>query len=97
MIQSNVLENFAIEVNCVNAEKPLLNYLPNPHIKIILKRRTNDSNGLFSVKKIFKKVNYQYISSWVQMIYNVSNLQNQQCRVTTLTVIQLQKSPHWDG
>ena len=37
-IQSTVVDGFNLDVNCINAEKDVLTYLPNPRIKV-LKRR----------------------------------------------------------
>lgn len=32
-VEYNALDNFGIELQCINAEKPVLTYLPNSHIR----------------------------------------------------------------
>ena len=37
-VESNVIENFGMELECINAEKPVLTYLPNPQIPDLKQR-----------------------------------------------------------
>ena len=44
-VESNVIEGFGMELECINAEKPVLTYLPNPKI-LDLKQRNHRKRRL---------------------------------------------------
>ena len=46
-IQSNAVERFCLDLNCINGEKDLLTYLPNPKVKQLKKKYSKFRNLRF--------------------------------------------------
>ena len=46
-IQSNAIEGFSLNINCINGEKDLLTYLPNPKVKELKKKYSRFRNLRF--------------------------------------------------
>ena len=49
-IQSKVIEDYSLELNCINGEKDILTYLPNPNLKALKKKCSHLSHLHFGDK-----------------------------------------------
>ena len=47
-VQSNVIQEYSLELNCINGEKDILTYLPNPNLKALKKKYSRLSRLHFS-------------------------------------------------